>query len=160
MTEWKQIKEEFLKYWTLDKIKEMTLEQYTNLDKKDSFTYWLETKTEKVLGIGGGSAYKFGIFKRNPESEQKELKNGQNSDENREYGWYSKYGQSKEEAFIKIKKLIIKIIEASQKKNFSEIDNIDLGNTFKWKLAYMYAPEGTLLRIAQDRAFYFLEKNI
>ena len=88
MTEWKQIKEEFLKYWTLDKIKEMTLEQYTNLDKKDSFTYWLETKTEKVLGIGGGSAYKFGIFKRNPESEQKELKNGQNSDENREYGWY------------------------------------------------------------------------
>ena len=159
MTEWKQIKEEFLKYWTLDKIKEMTLEQYTNLDKKDSFTYWLETKTEKVLGIGGGSAYKFGIFKRNPESEQKELKNGQNSDENREYGWYSKYGQSKEEAFIKIKKLIIKIIEASQKKNFSEIDNIDLGNTFKWKLAYMYAPEGTLLRIAQDRAFYFLEKK-
>lgn len=159
MTEWKQIKEEFLKYWTLDKIKEMTLEQYTNLDKKDSFTYWLETKTVKVLGIGGGSAYKFGIFKRNPESEQKELKNGQNSDENREYGWYSKYGQSKEEAFIKIKKLIIKIIEASQKKNFSEIDNIDLGNTFKWKLAYMYAPEGTLLRIAQDRAFYFLEKK-
>ena len=57
------------------------------------------------------------------------------------------------------KKLIIKIIEASQKKNFSEIDNIDLGNTFKWKLAYMYAPEGTLLRIAQDRAFYFLEKK-
>ena len=41
-------------------------------------------------------------------------------------------------------------------KKFSQIDEIDLGNAFKWKIAYMYAPETSLLRIVSEKAFKFL----
>ena len=44
-------------------------------------------------------------------------------------------------------------------KKFSQIDEIDLGNAFKWKIAYMYAPETSLLRIVSEKAFKFLAKK-
>ena len=159
MIERKQIKKDFLQRWSLDNVNKMSLDEYTNLEKNDSFTYWIEHKTANVLGIGGGSSYKFGIFKRNPESEEKPLKADKMSDSNREYGWYSKYGNTKDEAFQNVKRLIVQVIEYAQSKDFSEIDNIDLGTSYKWKLAYMYAPEESLLRIAQDKAFYYLSKK-
>lgn len=157
MSNWKQIKQSFLDYWPLQKVKNMTLDEYTNLDRANSFCYWMESKTTDVLGIGGGSSYKFGIFKRNPNAENKKLKSGQNTDGI--YGWYSKYGQTKEEAFEIIKNLIIQTIKYAQNKTFNLIDDIDLGNAFKWKIAYMYAPEETLLRIASDKAFRFLAES-
>jgi 5-methylcytosine-specific restriction endonuclease McrBC GTP-binding regulatory subunit McrB len=72
MDDWQKIKKDFLNYWTLDKVKSMQLNEYTNLEKENSFTYWLESKTDKVLGIWGGSSYKFGVFKRDPNAKQKE----------------------------------------------------------------------------------------
>ena len=74
MNDREQLKNEFLEKWTLENVKNMKLEDYTNLDKDNSFTYWLETKTSNVLGIGGGSSYKFGIFKRNPNAKEEKLK--------------------------------------------------------------------------------------
>jgi len=157
MNEWKKIKQEFLNYWTLDKVKSMSLEEYTNLNKDDSFCYWIESKTTDVISIWGGSSYKFGIFKRHPEALEKELSKGKTGDG--EYGWYEKYGQNKDIAFAKVKELVLSVIEAAQNKDFAAIDHIDLGNAFKWKIAYMYASEGSLLRIAKDEAFYYLEKK-
>ncbi|MDD2829238.1 MAG: AAA family ATPase [Sulfuricurvum sp.] len=151
---WQEIKNDFLKRWPLEKVKKMTLEEYTNLNKDNSFTYWLESKTTDVIGIGGGSSYKFGVFKRNPKAIEKALRSGQKSDG--EYGWYSKYGNNKNDAFKNIKKLIIQVIESAQHSNFNDIDNIDLGNAIKWKIAFMYADAQTLLRFASDKAFYFL----
>jgi len=155
MENWKEIKKEFLNKWTLDKVKNLKLEEYTNLEKNDSFTYWLETKTSSVLGIGGGSAYKFGIFKRNVPPLK--LKSGQADDGT--YGWYEKYGSDCKIAFDNIKFKILSIIEASQNKQFQKIDSIDIGETVKWKIAYMYAPDGKLLRIASRKAFNFLAKK-
>ena len=133
----------------------MKLDEYTNLERENSFCYWIETKTTEVLGIGGGSSYKFGIFKR--KAEPNELKAGQSTDG--VYGWYTKYGKDKDEVFRNIKSLIIKVIECSMSKKFSQIDEIDLGNAFKWKIAYMYAPETSLLRIVSEKAFKFLAKK-
>ena len=155
MDEWKEIKKYFIDYWTIQKIKDMKLDEYTNLERENSFCYWIETKTTEVLGIGGGSSYKFGIFKR--KAEPNELKAGQSTDG--VYGWYSKYGKNKDEVFRNIKSLIIKVIECSMSKKFSQIDEIDLGNAFKWKIAYMYAPETSLLRIVSEKAFKFLAKK-
>lgn len=42
----------------------MKLEEYTNL-KKDSFCYWVETKTKKLGNINGSTSYKFGIYEYN-----------------------------------------------------------------------------------------------
>ncbi|MEA2072612.1 MAG: DUF4357 domain-containing protein [Campylobacterota bacterium] len=154
---WKGLRDEFLERWTLAKIKAMTLSEYTNLNRDDSFTYWLESKTTDVLSIWGGSAYKFGIFKRDPQAEEKKLNKGQQT--NGEYGWSTKFGADKYRAFENIKALIIEIIIAAQNKEFDKIDNIKIGPAVKWKIAFMYAPENTLLRIASEKAFKFLAQK-
>lgn len=77
----------------------MTLEEYTNLDKT-SFCYWVEATTADLGSIWGGSAYKFGIFKR------RNLESTTSKDSlitDGEYSWAKKYGDTKEIAFQKIK---------------------------------------------------------
>ena len=54
--------EDFLKEFPLESLKDMTLEKYTNLNREDSFCYWIESKTYKLGSIWGGSSYKFGIY--------------------------------------------------------------------------------------------------
>ena len=139
-------------------VENMTLEQYTGVKSKDTFTFWLESKTENLISIWGGSAYKFGIFKRAQNDVEKELKSGQTGDT--EYGWYEKYGETRNQAFEKIKNLILQIIENAQNKEFKNIDDIDLGNAIKWKIAFLYAPDKTLLHIVSKEAFkYLAQKN-
>ena len=53
---------DFLHTFPLDSLQGMTLEQYTNLNKDDSFCYWLESRTYELGSIWGGSSYKFGIY--------------------------------------------------------------------------------------------------
>ncbi len=55
---------EFLEAWPPDRVRSMSLEQYTNPNRDDAFIYWLEKKTEGLGSIWGGSAFKFGIFRR------------------------------------------------------------------------------------------------
>ena len=54
---------QFLQKFPIEHLGDMTLEEYTNLDKDNSFCYWLESKTFELGSIWGGSSYKFGIFK-------------------------------------------------------------------------------------------------
>lgn len=53
----------FQEKFPLETLKDMPLEKYTNLNKDDSFCYWLESKTRDLGSIAGGSSYKFGIYK-------------------------------------------------------------------------------------------------
>lgn len=62
INELNQIYTSFQTQFPIEKLKSLTLEEYTNLDRDNSFCYWLETKTESLGSIWGGSAYKFGIF--------------------------------------------------------------------------------------------------
>lgn len=124
----RELFEEFQKTWTLEKVKNMTLEEYSSTKsdgdgERDDFTYWLEHKLEKLGSIRGGSAYKFGIYKS----------------KNKQYEWTKeKYGETQQEAFEKIKSLIVKIIEHSQKNELAEIDKIEFGHSCKWKIAFHY----------------------
>ncbi len=129
-----QLKETFLKEWPLGRIQNMTLEEYTNLDKT-SFCYWVEALTTDVGSIWGGSAYKFGIFKR------RNLESTTSKDSlitDGEYSWAKKYGDTKEIAFQKIKTNLLAIIENTQNNTIENIDEIDLGDAYKWKIAFLY----------------------
>ena len=152
-----KLRDEFQQRWTLQAVKNMTIEQYTGIGNKDTFTYWLESRTENLISIWGGSAYKFGIFKRAQNDDKKELRSGQTGDG--EYGWYVKYGNTRDEVFEKIKSLILKIINYAQNKEFENIDDIDLGDAVKWKIAFLYAPDRTLLRFVGRSAFLWLAKE-
>ena len=131
-----QLKQDFLDCWPLEKLQSMTLEEYTDTNRENSFCYWLEHITRDLGSIVGGSSYKFGIYKRNSQGEVKEESNRTTDGE---YAWFKKYGEeSKEQAFEKVKSFIVKIAEAAQKNTLDVIDPIDLGNAYKWKIAFLY----------------------
>ena len=128
---------EFQEAFPLEKLSEMTLEQYTNLNRSDSFCYWLESKTEYLGSISGASSYKFGIFHRDSEP-------GDNSkflhDEN--YSWYASLATDRDTAFERIRDAIITIANAARGGEYELIDDVsEFGDVCKWKIAFLYSNE-------------------
>lgn len=132
--------EEFQKIWDIEKVRKMTLEQYSKAKKnlkdgdEDSFTYWIEHILTGLGGYKGGNAGKFGIYNKAAEKESS-IKGCIESDG---YVWYPKYGETKEEAFEKIRENIIKVIQCSKQNEFDKIDSIKLAEGYKWKIAFCY----------------------
>lgn len=130
---------EFQKIWTLEKVKSMSLEEYTNTKKdnpdRNDFTFWIENKLDDIGSIWGGSSFKFGIYKRNFNDDKENLK-GKTYNDN--YAWLSKYGNNQDEAFENVKEIIINIIQASKNNDLKTIENIDFGDATKWKIAFHY----------------------
>lgn len=145
---------EFQELFPLDKLRKLTLEEYTNLDREDSFCYWLETKTDSLGGFGGGSAYKFGIYKS-----AGAIKYSGKASNDGEYAWYTKYGNTKEIAFNRILSNIVAVAEAAQNHEFSKIDNVDLGLSYKWKIAYLYSNMSLLHIYAQNSLRYLAQQH-
>jgi len=131
----------FLQQWPIERIHSMSIEEYTGIGDKTTLTNFLEFGTRELGSIKGGSSFKFGIFKRgNSDKNLDEKLYGFTS----EYAWLKKYGDSADEAFLSIKSIIIKIIEAAKSGNHAVIDELDLGNVVKWKLAFLYQPKDDL----------------
>ena len=139
------LRDEFLRTWSLERVKGMAIEEYTNLNKKDSFCYWLEAITQDLGSIWGGSAFKFGIYKRK-DTKRKFEKNALSDGE---YAWLAKYGKTKDEAFNKVKSIIVDIMK-SKARNFKAIEPIDLGNATKWKIAHLYSDNHILNVFSKD----------
>ena len=76
----KKLLDDFLTAFPIDKLQDMTLEQYTNLKKEDSFCYWLEYRTYELGSILGGSSSKFGIYKypNKPKDEAPKITSNEN----------------------------------------------------------------------------------
>ena len=58
-----ELYEEFLHEFPLETLRVMPLEKYTNLNRTDSFCYWLESRTYELGSVWGGTSYKFGIYR-------------------------------------------------------------------------------------------------
>jgi len=125
---------EFLEHWKVDDVKNLTLPQYINVNNHDTFAYWLEHKTRILGSIRGGSAVKFGIYRRNkaPKGLQKHIQHG------KEYSWHIRFGKDETEAFENVKESILKVIEYIQKGDLKSIENINIADTLKWKVAFLY----------------------
>ena len=157
------LRNEFLKTWPLERVERMAIDEYTNLNKDDSFCYWLEKKTERLGSIWGGSSFKFGIYKRKNTDREFE----KNAISDGEYSWLDKYGKERDEAFNNVKNIIVDIIKKSQVGDFKAIDSIDLGNATRWKITYLYSnnhilnvfSKEKLLKIAKRLGIEF-DKNI
>jgi 5-methylcytosine-specific restriction endonuclease McrBC GTP-binding regulatory subunit McrB len=131
-----KLKQDFLDNWSLEKLEKMTLEEYTDTNRENSFCYWLEHITRDLGSIVGGSSYKFGIYKMGATSK---TESATNRDNDGVYAWHTKYGSSANEAFETIKRLIVNVANYSSNDQLSLIDNIDLGDAFKWKIAFLYS---------------------
>ena len=142
--------ESFLKEFPIERLKTMTIEEYNNTDRDNSFCYWIETKLKKLGGIGGASSYKFGIYKYI----RKPLRGP--SDET--YAWSKKYGDTATIAYEKIRENIVSIAEFAKDGHFSNIDKIDISTMFKWKIAFLYS-NLSMLNIFSEKALREISKN-
>ena len=125
----------FLAAWPLTSLDGMTLPRYSTAKDSDTLTAWLEQRLDTLGSIWGGSAFKFGIYNRDDRT-PKEAKAGRVFGE--EYAWYGKYGETPEKAFDSVKALVIKAAHAAAEGRYGDIDGIDLGDAFKWKIAFHY----------------------
>ena len=127
----------FLKEWPPEKLKDMTLEQYSSIDDKNTFTYWLEQRLKDYGGIRGGSAYKFMVYHRNPNEPFKPGKDSKYQTDDT-YAWESKWGDSANVVFERAKRLILQIVDAISENNLAAIEDSELLSTIKWKIAFLY----------------------
>lgn len=132
----KVLLDEFLDRWTIENINKLTIQEYVGLGNKDTFCQWVETKTRMLGSIKGLTSIKFGIYERkDPAKKPKYYKNDD------KYSWLQGYGDSKKVAFENTKQDIIKIIRFSELGKFELIENIQLPDLFKWKVAFLYSNE-------------------
>lgn len=126
---------QFLEAWPPSRVKQMRLDEYTNPSKEDAFIYWIEKRLDKLGGIGGGSAFKFGIYCRD-NTEAKEATAGRNWGE--KYAWLSKFGQTEQAAFATIRARLAEVVDAAIEGNLERIESVNLSPTLKWKVAFLY----------------------
>ena len=131
----RKLYDEFLAEFPLEKLREMPLERYTNLNRQDSFCYWLESKLTHLGSIWGGSAYKFNVFEfsKEPGDNSKFRNDGR-------YSWYARLGNTAREAYAKTLEAIVTVAQAADRGDWDTIEKVrDLGPAFKWKIAFMYS---------------------
>jgi 5-methylcytosine-specific restriction protein B len=129
---------DFIARWPIDALKAMSIEQYSQAENKDTFTYWLESKTESLGSIWGGSSFKFGIYHRGSDQAKP---SGRGRIFGEQYGWYGKYGKTPEEAFAKVRAIVVEIAIAAREGRFQDIEPLDIGPAVKWKIAFLYQPK-------------------
>ena len=147
---------EFQKAFPIDYLKVMPLEKYTNLNRDDSFCYWLESKTTPLGSFWGGSSYKFGIYRySNPPKE-----GDPRIQFDDQYVWYTKYKKSTAlEAYEVVRSALVAIAEYANKGDFESIDAIDtFGDSFKWKVAFLYSNESLVPIYKRDLLYNFAEE--
>ena len=130
-----QVWSEFLDVWPPDRVRSMSLEEYTNLNRDDAFIYWLEQKTRGLGSISGGSAFKFGIYRRS-KSDPKDAKRGRVWGD--EYAWTLRYGETAKAAFATVRSRLADVIEAVTAGDLEAIDEVDFAPAVKWKVAFLY----------------------
>jgi 5-methylcytosine-specific restriction endonuclease McrBC GTP-binding regulatory subunit McrB len=131
---------DFIATWPISRLYNMPLEDYTNLERT-SFCYWLEIKLDSFGGIKGGSSFKFGIYRRNNtatfDSDKRWKTDGI-------YGWAERFGADSQTAYENIRKNIIAIAEHAAAGEFEQIDDINLFDIYKWKIAFLYSNQQIL----------------
>lgn len=128
--------DEFLVRWPLESLPGMSLAEYTQAGSKDCFTYWLESRTEDLGSIWGGSAFKFGVYSRKDQTEKTASSDARAFSTS--YGWLTKYGANADEAFERVRGIVASVAQAAQAGDLDAVEAVDLGVATKWKIAFLY----------------------
>ena len=130
----------FQEMWPLERLKTMSLKEYTNLEKS-SFTYWLERETREVGGSGVGSSFSFRIYRR---SNKSTVYNRENRMTDGEYCWYTDLGDTPEVVFPKVRQLVLDVVKASLEGDYQKVLEVEygkFGKALQWKIAFLYNPD-------------------
>ena len=154
MSETYQLWSAFLSAWPPARLRQMSLDEYTNPYKDDAFIYWLESRLDKLGSIWGGSAFKFGVYHRE-NTEAKEASGGRVWGDT--YAWLSKFGATEQEAFGIIRNRLTEICDAVQVGNLARVDEVELAPVLKWKVAFLYQDRArpSLFPVFKKEALFF-----
>lgn len=151
-----KLNEDFLKEFPLETLKNMTLEKYTNTNRSDSFCYWLETKTRMLGGVGGGSSFKFGIYKCKEKPKEGNIKFRYDG----AYAWRYSLGNTAEEAFKRVNEVLVQAALSGNEGNLDAIESISgnvIDSHIKWKIAFLYSKESIIPYYGHERLKYIGE---
>jgi len=132
---------EFLERWPLERLSDMQLSDYTGVGNDDSFCYWLESRTNDLGSIWGGSSFKFGVFRRKDKT-HKESRLGRSYTS--DFAWLNKYGNTPDEAFSSVLEQIVTVALSARAGDLEAIDQADLGEAVRWKIAFLYQDRNDL----------------
>lgn len=124
---------EFNEKWPIEKVKNLKLNEFVDINNPNTFCQWVETKTKPIGSINGAPSIKFGIYRM---AKLAETKNGQIADS--KYCWSSKFGATRTVAYKRVLEEVCKLIKAACEYNLDEIDRSPLHVYFKWKIASLY----------------------
>lgn len=127
--------DEFFVQWPLERLRTMSLKEYTQAGDKSCFTYWMEGGLDQYGSIWGGSAFKFGIYSRNDTAPK--AGDGSRAYDG-QYGWYLQFGETAQEAFEAVREEVVRIAEAARRGEFERVDDSRLGPAYRWKIAFHY----------------------
>jgi len=127
--------DQFLEHFPLEKLESMTLEEYSQVGSKDSFTWWIASGLDKLGSIWGGSPIKFGVFARKKDWKETRTPHHRNDEQ---YTWRAVFGETAIEAFTGVKSQVVQVAKAARNGDIDSIENVDLNDPYKWKIAYLY----------------------
>jgi 5-methylcytosine-specific restriction protein B len=134
----RELLNEFVQRFPKDKLNQMTLKQYAlgHEGSKDSFSYWLEFGTKALGYMSRGASGKHGVWW------------GKEQDK---WRWHKAFGaENPEEAFSRLKKMVISMIKAVEDKKFDSLDALSAKSldsaryVVSPKTLYMYFPDDFL----------------
>lgn len=144
-----QVRDSFTKFFNRNKIRRMNIDDYVagvELPENGyNFCYTLERQLDGLGRIIGATAFKFGVYYGRTKS-----------DENYEYRFTKKFGETYQEAFKNVKETILELLEAGENEDIDLIAKNILSPMFKGKILCTYYPERYLNVFSPDHLNYFL----
>jgi 5-methylcytosine-specific restriction protein B len=89
---------EFPATWPIERLRTMTLPDYTATGSKDTFTFWRESRLARFGSIWGGCAFAFGICSRNVTAQEEGVAR---RDHDAFYCWYRKNGETHSRLYMR-----------------------------------------------------------
>lgn len=120
----------FLELWPVERLKHLTIEEYHQAKSKDCFIAQIDS-FDPTQG-GPTFACYFDIWEPVGLGDNKKYHN------KKPYSWNKRLGDNLEQAFQRIKREILDIIDAVQHRDLNAIDQIQFTQGLKWMIAFLY----------------------
>lgn len=120
----------FLELWPVERLKNLTVEEYHQAKNKECFIAQIDT-FDPTQGDPTFSCY-FDFW------EPVSLGDNEKYHNQRPYSWNKRLGNTQEQAFQKIKQEILDIVDAAQHRDLNAIDQIQFTKGLKWIIAFLY----------------------
>ena len=140
---------EFLQNFPMNKLKDMTLDEYVIGQQSPTFCTFVEVKTKPWAFIQGATADKFGIYF-----------GVTNTDKTKKYRFTKKFGSDEQSAFNSVKKALLQLIELGKatELDFQAIDSNPISQMFKAKILSLYFPDKFINVCSEEHLQLFGEK--